>query len=136
MTLEAKKIDLQNRWLASQRKKMIKSVREQVATLRKKDPSPTKGQGKQGAGKVMMEGLLSDSEKKGSEDLKKLQHDEDIKDLMTPILWFNKVAVGQSRTFRGWWMVVPPTGYTISYNGQNAKELAISQAITIQSWYD
>lgn len=61
---------------------------------------------------------------------------EKLKDLLEPLLRFGNVVVGESKTFRGWWCVLPPIGFPVSYSGPSAKERAIDHARMIQEYYE
>ena len=78
----------------------------------------------------------SDSDKKATEEYQKAIYKENINDLKDPILWFKRVAVGESKRMPGWWNVVPPIGFVASYIGPTARERAIAQAQIIQDWYE
>ncbi len=79
---------------------------------------------------------LTPDEKKQVADTRKLSHDEDIADLKQPVEWFGKVAVGESKSFPGWWKVVPPVGFSISYQGKAAHNQAVAQAQIIREYYE
>jgi hypothetical protein len=68
--------------------------------------------------------------------LGKQNNTDKIKSLKEPILWFGKIAVGESLVFPGWWEIVPPIGLTVSYYGSTGKNLAIAQAQIMREQYE
>lgn len=71
-----------------------------------------------------------DKNKKGED------YDQKLSNLLEPLLRFGKIVVGEDKEFRGWWCVLPPIGFPVSYSGPNAKERAIAHARMIQEYYE
>src|SRR5208282_5609952 len=150
-TLDTKIASLRERWEEIQKKKLIKNAREAVKSLRNTDVKPkTPAEGSNlrsmSAGRDPVKNAmdqykenynkLTDDQRNNVDDLQKRQHDLDIGDLLEPIQWFGPIAVGASKRFAGWWMVVPPFGFTISYMGPEGYDNAIAQAKIIRPYYE
>ena len=52
-----------------------------------------------------------------------------------PVTWFGHVAVGEDCRWAGWWNVVPPAGFMVSYCGGSAKSRAFDKAAEIMDMY-
>lgn len=147
---EEKAAEVRARWEEIQKEKKIRTFREVVNDLKNSNTKPavkdtrpalTSGAIKEMTKKITdmvppKSGELSSDDKAKYEAIQKKDHDEAIADLKTPIEWYGKIAVGESRSFPGWWNVVPPTGSKVSYLGPEGRDRARAQARMMQSWYD
>jgi hypothetical protein len=146
---EDKAAEVRERWTQIQLQKnlrkavdSLKSTNVKPVMRRENDTRPAMTQGQQDdmVKKVMDiakgdNNVLTPEEKEALELKQRRDRESSLEDLKT-IEWFGKVAVGESRSFPGWWKVVPPVGFAISYMGKTAQEQARAQARMIREWYE
>lgn len=59
-----------------------------------------------------------------------------LQNLKEPITWVGNIAVGESRSLKGWWDTVCPDNVMLSYIGPGAKERCIEVAEILRSKYE